>query len=149
MASPIHASPVSTITTTAAAAVDVEDLTNDEPANDEPAPPLLLRTIWEDAYCDCCVQGTTSGFECKWCGIFFKHRHHTRAVSHFAKIAGKGMAICSAAIPAAYLAVYQKLFQHVDSKIKARKRVVEEQDNFVAERLALSTNSLVVNKRKR
>ena len=55
---------------------------------------------------------------------------------------GNGIAACKVAIPEKYLEVYQNLLNEGDIKIKARKKIREEQNDFVAGMLEHSTNTL-------
>jgi len=60
---------------------------------------LVLKTIWEDQYCQQCQVGNDKGWECLRCGRQFKPVHHTRAVDHYAKIPNQGIKVCTSDVP--------------------------------------------------
>ena len=54
-------------------------------------PLSAISSIWDDEYCDLCIENDKDAWKWKRCGKTFRPRHVTRAVSHFAMIANKGM----------------------------------------------------------
>ena len=110
------------------------DLTGEKDAPE----PQALKTIWDNHYCENCDE--LPGWECLWCGKKFKKKHHTRAVSHFAKKTGNGIAPCLALISKGFLEVYTDLFERGEIKIDSRKQASVEQRAFVEGRLDHSAN---------
>jgi hypothetical protein len=71
---------------------------------------LALNKIWDNQYCRKCYVGGIDGWQCLRYGEQFKPVHHTRVVTHFAKIPNRGIQVCSAAIPEMELKGYVDLW---------------------------------------
>ena len=59
-----------------------------------------ISSIWDDEYCELCIENDKEAWKWKRCGKTFRPRHATRAVFHFANIANKGIvAVCKSLTP--------------------------------------------------
>ena len=84
-----------------------------------------------------------AGWKCGRCGNSFKPKHHLRAVCHYAKIAGNGIAICPSLISQDDAKRYRALYDSFLRKKDARKRGHDNANEYIIQRQEGAVEQLV------
>ena len=85
-----------------------------------------LTTVFECSYINLKVMNGKDGWECRWCGVFFKPRHATRALRHVLKMKGGDIATCKAVITVPHKVRYQALYDSSMERLGTKKRSSEQ-----------------------